>query len=322
MSEIKRLFIGGDGTTFPVVEQGANFIGIPDRRFEWAEWDGATDAETHEKTERLSGRDIAGIAQLTADAEGRIALDKTNGPDGKFMCVVWAADGRARFLHTLKVTEYGADETQTRLVTLPRQEPQSTPTRQEPAKQVQDESPLGNSCQAETTAEKETVVVEAQEVAAVESQETSNAEAWEMWHRLDERLARIEVGVNAGNTQGAEILKHAKSIPAFKQSLHDAMEKPYQLAAHLWQISMQIDAKWMPLFKAMVKHHANYTHAAEELSTPEKPYLQGTLWKQWNTHIKPIFTKFGGVDIDVVLAPRPDRVNKAAIGNEIPKEQD
>lgn len=190
----KWLFIGGDGATFPVVEQGANFIGIPDRRFEWAEWDGATDPETHEKAERLSGRDIAGIAQLTADADGRIAVDKANRPDGKFMCVVWAADGRARFLQTLKVTEYGADETQTRRATLPRQEP---------AEQAQDESPKGNSCPAETTAEKETVVVETQEVTAVESQETSNAEAWEMWHRLDERLARIEVGVDAGNAQGA-----------------------------------------------------------------------------------------------------------------------
>ena len=98
-----------------------------------------------------------------------------------------------------------------------------------------------------------------------------------------------------------------------RQTLFDAMEKPYELAAHLWQISNQIDAKWMPLFRAMVRHHANYTHAAEELSTPEKPVLQGTVWKQWNRHIKPIFTELGGVDIDAVLAPRPDRKSKAEV---------
>lgn len=115
------LFIGGDGTAFPVVEQGATFIGIPDRRFEWAAWDGKIDAETHETAEGLSGRDIAGIAQLTADADGRIAIDKANRPNGKSMCVVWAADGRARILQTLKVTEYGADDAQKRQAPLPRQ---------------------------------------------------------------------------------------------------------------------------------------------------------------------------------------------------------
>jgi hypothetical protein len=123
MNETKQLFIGGDGKTFPVVEQGETFIGIPDRRFEWEAWDGATDAENHETTERLTGRDIVGIAQLTADADGRIALDKAHSPDGNYMCVVWAADGRSRFLQTLKVTEYGADEAQKRQASRPRQEP-------------------------------------------------------------------------------------------------------------------------------------------------------------------------------------------------------
>ena len=150
----------------------------------------------------------------------------------------------------------------------------------------------------------------------------SDEESQEMLRRLAGGVAGIQKDTQAIKANVETTLAHAKSIPAFKQSLHDAMERPYQLAAHLWQISMQIDAKWMPLFKAMVRHHANYTHAAKELSTPGKPYLQGTLWKQWNTHIKPIFAERGGVDIDTVLAARPDRVNKAVVGNEIPKGQD
>ncbi len=126
--QTKLLFVGGDNESFPVVERGKCYIGIPGQRFEWEAWDGKIDPRGQndnspaDEPEPVDGRDIVGIAQLTADSEGRAALDKDHRPDGKYFCVAWTASGKTRILQTVRVTNFGAEETQRRKDSLPSQE--------------------------------------------------------------------------------------------------------------------------------------------------------------------------------------------------------
>ena len=209
-----------------------------------------------------------------------MALDKVNPPSGKYLCVVWTADEKSRLLITTKVTEFGADDVQKRMALLPPQGSEPIEQAQEPVSQkgMMDKLDLLLAKSEAIKANTDTIPTVADAVKDV-------------------------------HEQGAEVLSHAKSIPAFKQSLHDAMEKPYEFASQLWKVTFHIDAEWMPLFKAMWECKGNQTQAAEMLSTPEKTVLQGTLNKQWRKHIKPVFAELGGVDIDEVIAPRPDRKN-------------
>lgn len=117
-----KLFVGGDAKCFPVVERGDCFVGIRDRLFRWEAWDGKTDASNLQEAERISGRDIVGIAQLTAGEGGAVVLDQANRPSGKYLCVVWTAEGEARILQSVKVIEYGPEEARARHAASPHTE--------------------------------------------------------------------------------------------------------------------------------------------------------------------------------------------------------
>lgn len=111
-SSRRWIFIGGENRTHPVMEEGACFVEIPDRRFSWPEWDGKSDVSTGEEAETIPGWEVAGIAQLEADKRGRAVVDKINRPTGERFCVLWAADGqRFRIVQELSVTELPTEAT-------------------------------------------------------------------------------------------------------------------------------------------------------------------------------------------------------------------
>ena len=101
-SKRRMLFVGGEGQAHPIMEEGKCFVEIPDRRFSWEDWDGAIDPSNSRECEQLRGWDVARIEQL---------VDKANRPDGKYICVVWTADGKQqRIVQTLIVEELSPQE--------------------------------------------------------------------------------------------------------------------------------------------------------------------------------------------------------------------
>ncbi len=98
----RLVFIGGEGGLHritasgnpdPEKKQALYFFETEDWRYSWADWDGMLDAATLEHTTPLGAGEVVGIAQLTADAEGRCVLDRDSPARGEYMAVVWSEGG-------------------------------------------------------------------------------------------------------------------------------------------------------------------------------------------------------------------------------------
>lgn len=101
----RLVFIGGEGGLHRITASGdpegkqtRYFFQTEDWRYSWADWDGMLDAATLERAAPISTGDVVGIAQLTADAEGRYVLDKDNAARGEYMAVIWSDGGEQKRL--------------------------------------------------------------------------------------------------------------------------------------------------------------------------------------------------------------------------------